>query len=234
MRAPRLLAWSLLANLLLGLLAGIWLARKAGLSDRFGRPRVTPPVARADHFRELARGGAKAGVVVLGDSLTQRAEWWELLGRPIANRGIDDDTVALVRARLGEVVELQPRVLFLLVGVNDLFQGTSPERLAEEHAALLRQIRASLPGCRLIVEALLPVREAMLDRFSERLTNATIARANALLKDGARATGADWLEAGSRLADASGQLDARYTSDGLHLSGAGYRQWAEALRPYLP
>src|SRR5512140_3436981 len=199
-RAPKLLTWSLLANLLLGLLAGIWLARKSGLIDRMGRARVTPAVARADHFRDLARGGAKADVVVLGDSLTQRAEWWELLGRPIANRGIADDTVALVRARLGDVVELQPRVIFLLVGVNDLFRGASPERLAGEHAALVREIRASLPRCRLIVESLLPVREAMLDKFSERLTNATISRANALLKDGAGAAGADWLEAGSRLA----------------------------------
>jgi lysophospholipase L1-like esterase len=233
-RAPKLLVWSLLANLLLGLLAGVWLARKSGLTDRIGRARVTPTVARADHFRELARGGAKADVVVLGDSLTQRAEWWELLGRPVANRGIVDDTVALVRARLGDVVELRPRVLFLLVGVNDLFRGASPERLGAQHAALVREIRASLPGCRVIVESLLPLREEMLDRFSERLTNATISRANARLKDGARAAGAEWVDVGSGLADASGQLDARYTSDGLHLSGAGYRAWAEALRPYLP
>jgi len=30
--------------------------------------------------------------------------------------------------------------------------------------------------------------------------------------------------------DAEGKLDARYTNDGLHLTGAGYLRWKEVLQ----
>ena len=58
--------------------------------------------------------------------------------------------------------------------------------------------------------------------------------ANALIQPGVTAAGAEWLDVYPALADATGQLDPRYSSDGLHLSPAGYRAWAARLRPYLP
>jgi lysophospholipase L1-like esterase len=33
------------------------------------------------------------------------------------------------------------------------------------------------------------------------------------------------------LSDSSGQLDARYTTDGIHLNGQGYLQWLKAITP---
>ncbi|HEY6179651.1 MAG TPA: GDSL-type esterase/lipase family protein, partial [Kofleriaceae bacterium] len=70
--------------------------------------------------------------------------------------------------------------------------------------------------------------------YDEPLATATVQRANALLAHAAAASGADWLDVNRLLADASGELDPRYSSDGLHLTAAGYRVWAGALRPYLP
>src|SRR5436305_980393 len=110
------------------------------------RSRPRPPVletrerARAGMFHELAAAPGRRDVVVLGDSLTERGEWWELLERPVANRGIANDTVATVRARLDDVVALSPRVVFVLNGVNDLFDGMAPEHLASEHAALVGEL----------------------------------------------------------------------------------------------
>src|SRR5262249_19281703 len=83
--------------------------------------------ARAAMFHGMT--GTRREVVVVGDSLTQRGEWWELLERPVANRGISSDTIADVRARLDDIVALEPRVLFLCIGVNDLFSKTSPATL---------------------------------------------------------------------------------------------------------
>jgi lysophospholipase L1-like esterase len=172
-------------------------------------------------------------VVVVGDSLTERGEWWELLDRPVANRGIAGDTVDDVRARLDDVVALEPRVLLVLVGVNDLLAGTSPDTLARRHAALVVELRRRLPRTRIVVESLLPLRDEIVAR-DETLTSATVRRANELLQRGASDAGAEWLDIHSHLADATGELDARYSSDGLHLSAAGYRAWAAVLRPYLP
>jgi lysophospholipase L1-like esterase len=61
-----------------------------------------------------------------------------------------------------------------------------------------------------------------------------VRRANELCRRGAAAAGVDWVDLHARLADPDGELDPRYSSGGLHLSGAGYRAWAAALAPYLP
>jgi lysophospholipase L1-like esterase len=37
----------------------------------------------------------------------------------------------------------------------------------------------------------------------------------------------------SRLVDATGQLDARYSLDGLHLTAHGYRVWLDHIAPYV-
>jgi lysophospholipase L1-like esterase len=197
------------------------------------RPPALPSreQARADLFHAIAAG--RRDVVMLGDSLTDRGEWWELLERPVANRGIAADTIADVRARLDDVTGLAPRVLFVLIGVNDLLEGATPEAMAKDHAALLGELRRRLPTARIVVESLLPIRDEIVAR-DEPLATATVQKANQLLAGGAAAAGAEWIDVAKHLADASGELDPRYSSDGLHLTGAGYRMWADALRPYLP
>jgi lysophospholipase L1-like esterase len=205
---------------------GRHLAAQAG-----GRPPREQ--ARAALFRELATGAAaQREIVVLGDSLTERGEWWELLERPVANRGIAGDTVADVRSRIDDIVPLDPRVLFLLAGVNDLAAGTPPDVLAMHHAALVLELRRRLPRTRIVVESLLPVRDALAARSN--ITTTAVRRTNQLLERATAGAGADWLDTGAALADATGELDPRYAIDGVHLSAAGYRAWAAALRPYLP
>jgi lysophospholipase L1-like esterase len=172
---------------------------------------------------------------MLGDSLTARAEWAELLGRSAINRGINNDSIDSVRARLADIVALRPKAVFLLIGINDLLAGGKPADVAARHEALVREMRMRLPGATISVQSLLPVHEDMLRKHDDEfVSNATILEANALIAARARAAGARWVDVHKALTDASGQLDARYTRDGLHMSAAGYRVWADALRPYLP
>ena len=228
---PRWLRWIAALSLALNAAAAIvWAARHV---HRRAPAVASREQARAQLFHELAAGAIHRDVVVLGDSLTERGEWWELLDRPVANRGVANDTVADVRARIGDVVALEPRVVFVLIGVNDLLAGAAPEAVAAGHAALVAELRRQLPRARLVVESLLPIRDEIVAR-DEPLATATVRRANALLERGATAAGADWVDVAGRLADPTGELDPRYSSDGLHLSAAGYRAWAAALRPYLP
>jgi lysophospholipase L1-like esterase len=95
------------------------------------------------------------------------------------------------------------------------------------------ELRRRLPRARIVVESLLPIRDEIIARDAP-LTTATVGRANELLRRGAAGAGAEWLDVNARLADATGELDVRYSSDGLHLSAAGYRAWAAVLAPHLP
>jgi lysophospholipase L1-like esterase len=237
----RALVWSVVANVILCALVlacAAWrLSRSGAVSGR------TPlAVAREDHLQSLDASHAKSAadardqvdVVMLGDSLTQWAEWWELLHRPTANRGVADDTVALVQRRVSGVVALQPKVLCLMIGINDLLAGSAPSDMAARHAALVASIKAQLPNTRVIVQALLPVRETYLKGQDEQVSNATVKRANALLAAAARTAGTEWVDVGVKLIDASGELAAENTSDGVHLSARGYRIWADGLLTHLP
>ncbi|HMG56575.1 MAG TPA: GDSL-type esterase/lipase family protein [Kofleriaceae bacterium] len=230
--APRALGWIAALSLALNAAGAIaWTARH--VRRRPPRPEIASrEQARAALFHALAGPAAHRDVVLLGDSLTERGEWWELLDRPAANRGIANDTIAGVRARLDDVVALAPRLVFVLIGVNDLMAGATPEAMAADHAALIAELRRRLPGARLVVESLLPIRDELV-ADDEPLTTQAVRRANQLLARGATAAGAEWLDVGARLADPGGELDPALSSDGLHLSAAGYRAWADALRPYL-
>ncbi len=226
---PSTTRWIAIASLALNVaVAAVW-------GWRHVRPRDAAPSreqARAAALHDLAAPPAHREVVVLGDSLTERAEWWELLDRPVANRGIAGDTVERVRARLDDVVALDPRTVFVLVGINDLLAGAAPEALAARHVALVAELRRRLPRARIVVESLLPIRDELVAREAA-LTSATVRGANALLERGATAAGAEWLDVAAGLADATGELDRRYAGDGVHLSAAGYRAWAAILRAHL-
>ena len=54
-------------------------------------------------------GNGKPDVVMIGDSLTDGAEWREIFpDQKIVNRGIDSDTTDGVLARLDEIVSIKP------------------------------------------------------------------------------------------------------------------------------
>lgn len=234
MNVRRVLAVSLVANLALGAAVGAVILKKVLAAPR----RVDDSYARsrAGHFAELAARRAAGGgpdVVLLGDSLVDRAEWHELLGQPAANRGIAGDRIADLERRLDPALAGEPRTVFLTIGVNDLLSGRDPDAVATDHARLLAAVRARAPGARLIVTSLLPVNDALVARSGEQLVMATIAETNRRLASAAAAAGAEWLELSPHLAGPDGQLLARYTTDGLHLTAEGYRAWSSALAPYL-
>lgn len=223
----RLLVGSLIFNFLALAGAAAWLVRRH-LHPFTGDN--TAARARADLFRELGRQPVRGQVVLLGDSLTQWGEWPELLGRPALNRGIAGERIEDIRARARDLAELQPSVVVLTAGTNDLAAGESPQHVADERAALVRELQTMLPGARLLVVDVPPVRELGLRpehrRLSARLIEETNRAGRAVLP--ARVEAVDLHE----LAE-DGQLRERYQVDGVHLSGAGYRAWAAILRARL-
>ena len=45
--------------------------------------------------------------------------------------------------------------------------------------------------------------------------------------------GATFIDVASLLKDENNQLDLLYTNDGIHLTGKGYRVWANAIKPHI-
>ena len=188
------------------------------------------------HALDAQRGAggetrAPSPIVFLGDSITDGCEWSELLARgDLVNRGIQGDTTADILARAPLIRAMEPRSVVLLVGVNDLLTRRPLEAITGDYARILTAL-----GPATLALAVLPLRPALLDdpRAGEE-ANRLRPELDARIKALALTAGARHADLGADLADARGELDARYTEDGVHLNGEGYMRLGVALRPHLP
>jgi lysophospholipase L1-like esterase len=216
-------------------------------------PPTTPadlPRMRLDRNSHLAHrhllGKAKGGridVYFLGDSITRRwgaLDYPELLdhwrktfhGWNAANFGWGGDRTENILWRLenGELDGVDPRVIVLLAGTNNLGREPGGEAEVEE---VTRGVAAIVEACRRRAPAATIVLTGILPRDDHPASMPTIARVNANLATLADGQRIRFLDVGPRLVDASGRLRAGMAVDGLHLGLEGYEAWAEALRPIL-
>jgi lysophospholipase L1-like esterase len=176
----------------------------------------------------------KNEIVFLGNSITDGAEWFELLdNKRCRNRGISGDVTAGVLLRLDAVTKLKPSGIFIMIGINDLSRNVTVDSVMVNYRLILDQIKRETPGTKVFIESLLPVNPAV-GRYPA-LQNKTelIMELNRRLRDLALEFSYTYIDLFSLMADAENQLPRKYSLDGLHLSYEGYRVWTEAIRKYV-
>lgn len=225
----RLLVAIGVALVLLGGAAAFALRRRAAgqAPDHWTRTHLE---ARADHLAQLPL--PPGAIVLVGDSLTERAEWRELLGRgDVYNRGIGGDTAAGVRARLAPLLKVPPRALILMIGINDLEAGRSTDEVRKNVDAIVAEIQRASPTTKIVIASVLPMRDV---GRGLGVAAEPVAALNRALEAVCAARNVEFLDLRPALTDAQGALAADATLDGVHLNGEGYARWADRLRPLLP
>jgi lysophospholipase L1-like esterase len=171
-----------------------------------------------------------SSTIFIGDSHIERGRWTELLSLPVANLGIGGDDMQGLTHRMDHVLKHHPKKLFLLSGANDVIQGRSAEYILETYTDLVSRIRSTSPETQLYLVSLLPWAPNADGYY--RL-NSTVRTVNEGLMKLGRASGAIYVDAGSAVADRSGDLRLEFCFDSVHLNGQGYLAVAGALRPYV-
>lgn len=207
----------------------------AGL-DQYRASRIavfTDDYGQLSRYREAnAKLGPPAAdenrVVFFGDSIT---DIWKLPdyfpGKPYVNRGIGGQTTPqmLVRFRK-DVIDLQPKVVIILAGTNDIAGNTGPMRnedIEANYASFAELARAH--GIRLVYASILPVHnytEKSKDFFAQR-PSSRILELNTWLKDYCARNKILYLDYFSALVDDKGLLKKDLADDGLHPNDAGYK-----------
>ncbi len=168
-------------------------------------------------------------LVMLGDSLTAGCDWGSHLpGAEVVNLGVAGDTTGLILARLGQVADQQPDLVFLQAGINDFGRHPRLEAILERHREIRRRLRAELPGARLVVVSLLPVSGRRFPGW-----NPAIREFNQRLRAEAVEEGLTFIDLFPPLADGHGELRRDFTYDGLHLTARAYEVWLERVRSYV-
>jgi acyl-CoA thioesterase I len=168
-----------------------------------------------------AKGEAR--VVFLGDSIT---EIWPISssfpGKPYVNRGISGQTTSQILLRFRQdVIALQPKVVLILAGTNDIAENTGPITLGaiEDNLKSMVEI-AKRNGIRVVVASLLPAA-----RYSWRPDLAPVEKIRTLnewIKDYATKERLVYLDYYSAMADDRRGLKAELSEDGVHPNKAGY------------
>lgn len=189
-------------------------------------------VRRASLFEQLPVG--KKDIIMLGNSLTDGAEWNELLNnRHVKNRGIVGDIVQGCYERMDPILKGQPKKIFILSGVNDVSHGVTGDSIARAMEKLIVLIKQRSPRTKIYLQSMLPfnndVREWKLLKGREQV----VVDGNRALEAVARRQRVTWINLYPLFVDDNGKLKAEYTNDGLHLMGPAYLIWADAIRQYV-
>ena len=178
-------------------------------------------------------------VLFLGDSFTQGwsttgREYWDQHFAPLqaANFGIGGDKTGNVLWRIekGELDGIRPKVVVLLIGVNNLWSGVNTaEEIGGGVRAIVEKIRTKLPETKVLVLGLLPMdpEPGSFNRFRGAQINPHLAK----LDDGANVR---YANLSSRFLQKTGAfLPGIYAADNVHLTSKGYEILARELLPLV-
>lgn len=170
-------------------------------------------------------------VVFMGDSITDgwgRSQGSTFFpGKPYINRGISGQTTPqmLIRFR-PDVIALQPRVVVILAGTNDIAGNTGPETLDDIEGNLTSMAElARANNIRLVLASVMPVCDYIKPQTQHRPPEKILAL-NTWIKDYCKRTGCIYLDYFSAMVDSRGMFKQDLTFDGLHPNKAGYEVMA--------
>ncbi len=174
--------------------------------------------------------------VFLGDSITQG---WEGNGAKVLAElretykihviGIAGDAVQhnIWRARHGELDGFKTKLVVVMIGTNNNY-GDAPDAVSAGIKVLLADIRAKQPQAKIVLLPISPRGQFPTDK--RRIQNETV---NKTIKGFAEGKHVVWLDFNEKLVQGDGTISKDLMPDYLHPLEAGYRVWADALRPHL-
>ncbi|MGL6097056.1 MAG: SGNH/GDSL hydrolase family protein [Fimbriiglobus sp.] len=183
-----------------------------------------------DEVRWLERRAADAPAEPVAFYGSSSVRMWDTLaadfsGLPVVNLGFGGSTLAACAHFFDRLVPpVRPRSVVVYAGDNDLGDGQSAAAVVASFRALAARAADRLPGVRLVFVSVKPspARWGLRDRMT------AVNRDVRAALDG-RPGGAFVDVYTPMLGPDGGPRPELYAADGLHLSPAGYRLWADAL-----
>jgi len=179
----------------------------------------------------------QADIVMLGNSLTAGANWSELLGRPnVVARAIPGDILPGFYARLNYIFRLKPKIVFILGGLNDIYNWTPVEEIYYNYIRIITalQTKGIIP---VIQSTTYSAKDYAKDFGGTAEINAgrnrEVDKLNKLLYEYAKKNNIDYIDINSKLSTSDKFLRPDVTWDGIHLNAEGYKIWAEEVEKIL-
>lgn len=219
--------WGLLIVSLLGV---------EGLNAQAQRDLTTDSTYKNWYYdsREKLYQGLKSqqvDVVFFGNSITEGGPWHELFGAKykIANRGIGGDNTFGMKARIADVVKTKPKMIFLMMGINDIGRGQATSWTLKNYEEIIQIIKKQSPKTKIYLQSTLPLNDKVL-KYDYLLGKEEMIRAlNTGIEELSQKYKLQYVNVKEVLAD-DYVLKENYTKDGIHLTTDAYLAWAKYLK----
>ncbi|MCQ2498804.1 MAG: GDSL-type esterase/lipase family protein [Lachnospiraceae bacterium] len=128
------------------------------------------------------------------------------------------------------IADMDVERVFIYLGTNDLV-GIDPAKTSDRMMELCEKIKASKPGVEIHIVSMSPCYYTSTKGY---LNNPAIDEYNLLLSQKAAANGYFFVDINSSLKDATGNLEASYSSDKfVHLKTSAYQVWNNIFAGYV-
>lgn len=191
---------------------------------------------RQRHQQQLDDPGrAAAEVVFLGNSITQGWGGSDAYRQTFAdyhplNLGIGGDQTQHVLWRIddGALKGLHAKVVVVMIGVNNLGNGFSPEETLSGIVAVVARVTQELPNARVLLLGILPSAETPEDPMRR-----SIVETNRLLAAHQFPAAVRWQDIGGTFLEPDGRLSRQIMGDLLHPTAVGYERLSAAVAPLV-
>ncbi len=163
-------------------------------------------------------------IVMLGDSLIARGDWKKLLEvEELLNFGMDGDTTLDLLNRLEPIIQLQPKRVFLMIGINDLSVSIPLEEAFSNYKKIVEKLITN--NIEVIVQFLLVTQMPAI--------NKKVKLFNELIIKYSKQKNLQFIDLNSSFKNEKELLREDLTTDGLHLGQKAYKAWAYKLKQFI-
>ena len=198
---------------------------------------------RIEEFKKGPIGFDK--IVFLGNSITEAGGDWnekfDVIN--IANRGISGDITEGILNRIDEIIYYKPIAVFLLIGINDIFNSDLPDRekitadyVSNNILKISNNIIKGSPSTKIFIQTILPINDEIYTKIKGWFPEHTeplpiqINNINYMLKEKCKKTSFTVIDLHSVFKNKKGLLFESYTTDGVHLNETGYKTWVDFIQ----
>lgn len=178
--------------------------------------------------------------VFLGDSITDWYPFEDLYEEnvPIVNSGKAGYLTKDIKKDLKELVyDYNPTKIFILIGTNDLNSDTPNDITLENINEIIKDIKKNRPHAKIYLQSIYPINATDDEKINKKTvgirTNDDIQKLNKSLKEYCKENKINYIDVYNELIDENGNLNIKYTVDGLHLSTLGYLKVTKKISNYI-
>ena len=175
-------------------------------------------------------------IVLIGDSITEFWERYDLIffsQNNYINRGISSQTTSQILERFqNDVIDLQPKGVIILVGINDIAENNGPISIEEIMNNIVSMVEKSLKNnIEVLLCSVLPANNFYWNPKIQPIKK--IMQLNQMIKAYSLINQIKYVDYYTEMIDENLGLDTKYSDDGVHPNLDGYLKMKTILEFYM-